>query len=478
MSLRIALTAIALAAFTAGGAQAGLPADPLAGSWTYGAVNLPAAWELTSGSPAVVIAIEDSGVDALHPDLAGALAPGWNFVDENADTRDTVGHGTAVAGIAAARANSLGAVGACWSCRIMPLRVLRPEGFALEATMARAVDYAVEHGAAVVNISLYGENRNGFLHDAIERARAAGVVVVAAAGNEFTTVPEYPAAYPDAISVGATVESGQLANYSGRGDWVKVAAPACMPTTTLGGGFGVGCGTSGSTPLVAGIVALLRARAPYASVDQIEHALEATARPVSGIRYGLVDAYSAMRALGRPAPQLRPVVIGFPGIGSKLTAASGIWSGSGLVVSYRWERCAGGRCDPAGDGPEHVVEAADAGKQLRVVATAADVATATSSATAVVLAAPRRERAPSISGRPRVGTTLTGNPGVWSGTNLTFAYTWLRCVKSCWSAKTVGHRLTYAVRAADRGARLKFVVTAANELDTISAPSALTARIR
>jgi hypothetical protein len=213
-------------------------------------------------------------------------------------------------------------------------------------------------------------------------------------------------------------------------------------------------------------------------VDQIEQALEATARPVSGIRYGLVDAYSAMRALGRPAPQLRPLVIGFPGIGSKLTAASGIWSGSGLVVSYRWERCAGGRCDPAGDGPEHVVEAADADKQLRVVATAADVATATSSATAVVLAAPRRERAPSISGRPRVGTTLTGNPGVWSGTNLTFAYTWLRCVKSCWSAKTVGHRLTYAVRAADRGARLKFVVTAANELDTISAPSALTARIR
>jgi subtilisin family serine protease len=478
MSLRLALTAIAFAAFTAGGAQAALPDDPLAASWTYAAVNLPAAWELTSGSPDVVIAIEDSGADPLHPDLADALAPGWNFVDENADTRDTAGHGTAVAGIVAARANGLGAVGACWSCRIMPLRVLRPEGFALEATMARGVDYAVEHGAAVVNISLYGENRNGFLHDAIERARAAGVAVVAAAGNEFTTVPEYPAAYPDAISVGATVESGRLANYSGRGDWVKVAAPACMPTTTLGGGFGAGCGTSGSTPLVAGIVALLRARAPYASVDQIEHALEATAKPVSGIRYGLVDAYAALRLLGRPAPQLRPVISGFPGIGSKLTVASGIWSGSGLVVSYRWERCGGARCDPAGDGAAHVVEAADAGKQLRAVAAAAGVATATSAETAVVLATPRRETAPSISGRPRVGATLTGRPGVWSGTNLTFTYTWLRCLKSCWSAKTVGHGLTYAVRSADRGARLKFVVTAANELDTISAPSALTARIR
>ena len=124
---------------------------------------------MTSGSPGVVIAVMDSGVDATHPDLAGAVDPGWNFVDENADTTDLVGHGTAVAGIAAARSNGLGAVGACWSCRIMPLRVLRPEGFALKATMARALDYAVEHGAAVVNMSLYGESLNGVLHDAIHR---------------------------------------------------------------------------------------------------------------------------------------------------------------------------------------------------------------------------------------------------------------------------------------------------------------------
>ena len=127
---RILLLAVAVAAATAGGAQAALPADPLSASWAYQAANLPSAWEVTSGSPGVVIAIMDSGVDATHPDLAGAVDPGWNFVDENADTTDLVGHGTAVAGIAAARSNGLGAVGACWSCRIMPLRVLRPEGFA------------------------------------------------------------------------------------------------------------------------------------------------------------------------------------------------------------------------------------------------------------------------------------------------------------------------------------------------------------
>ena len=176
----------------------------------------------------------------------------------------------------------------------MPLRVLRPEGFALKATMARALDYAVAHGAAVVNMSLYGESLNGVLRDAIHRAREAGVIVVAAAGNEFSTVPEYPAAYPDTFSVAATVESGELANYSSRGEWVKFAAPACMPTTVLGGGFGIGCGTSGSTPVVAGIVALLRAHAPYASVSQIETALEHTAHPVAGVRFGSVDAFAAL----------------------------------------------------------------------------------------------------------------------------------------------------------------------------------------
>src|SRR6476660_7444750 len=127
------LLAIAIVAASVGVAQAAMPADPLGANWAYQAANLPSAWEVTSGSPGVVIAIMDSGVDATHPDLTGAVDPGWNFVDENADTTDLVGHGTAVAGIAAARSNGLGAVGACWSCRIMPLRVLRPEGFALKA---------------------------------------------------------------------------------------------------------------------------------------------------------------------------------------------------------------------------------------------------------------------------------------------------------------------------------------------------------
>jgi hypothetical protein len=247
-----------------GGAQARVPSDPLAATWTYGAVNLPAAWDVTTGSEGVVIAIVDSGVDASHPDLTGAVDGGYDFVDEDTDASDDNGHGTAVAGIAGGRAdNGLGAAGVCWRCRIMPLRVVGPDGFARWARIANAIDYAVEHGAAVVNASIYGESIDPALHYAIQRARAAGVLVVAAAGNEGRTLPEYPAAFPEVVSVAATTEQNVLASYSSHGDWVKLAAPACMPTSQIGGGFGPGCGTSGATPVVAGIIGLLRARAPF-----------------------------------------------------------------------------------------------------------------------------------------------------------------------------------------------------------------------
>ena len=151
------------------------------------------------------------------------------------------GHGTATAGIAAGRAdNGLGAAGVCWRCRIMPLRVIGPDGFARWIRIANAIDYAVEHGAAVVNASIYGESIDPVVQYAIRRARAAGVLVVAAAGNEGRTLPEYPAAFPETVSVAATTEQNQLASYSSRGDWVKLAAPACMPTSQIGGGFGPG----------------------------------------------------------------------------------------------------------------------------------------------------------------------------------------------------------------------------------------------
>jgi Subtilase family len=345
--------------------------------------------------------------------------------------------------------------------------------------MAQAVDYAVEHGAAVVNMSVYGENRNAFLDDTIRRARAAGVIVVAAAGNEGTTTPEYPAAYPEAISVGAMIESGALAVYSGRGDWVKLAAPACTPTTQLGGGFGAGCGTSGATPFVAGIVGLLRSRAPFATATQIETALAETARPVSGVRFGSVDAFAALQRLGRPGPTLEPTIHGPSTPGETLTAHSGVWAGAGLEITYRWERCREGGCEAAGSARTYVVLPSDGGTRLRVTLSSPGAESAVSAATAAVPERPRIAARPSIAGRAVVGARLIANRGSWSGGSLAFGYRWIRCRDvACRRGTAVGQGRTYRVRDADRGRRIRLTVTATNALGRASASSVPTRRVR
>jgi thermitase len=184
--MRLGIAAVLAAGVFVTAAGAFTPSDPDGSHPAYSTLNLPAAWEVTTGSPNVVVAVVDSGIDPSHADLAGAVLPGYDFVDRDTDPADPPGggHGTAVSGVAAARANNgVGGVGACFDCRVMPLRVLGRDNIALNTNTAAAIDFAVDHGAAVVNVSLYGEHSPTQLRDAVARARAAGVLVVAAAGN-------------------------------------------------------------------------------------------------------------------------------------------------------------------------------------------------------------------------------------------------------------------------------------------------------
>ena len=476
----LAAATVVATGLATGGAQARVPSDPLAETWTYAAVNLPAAWDVTTGSEAVVIAIVDSGVDASHPDLAGGVDGGYDFVDEDHDASDDNGHGTAVAGIAAGRAdNGIGAAGVCWRCRIMPLRVIGPDGFARWARIANAIDYAVEHGAAVVNASIYGESIDPVVQYAIQRARAAGVLVVAAAGNEGRTLPEYPAAFPEVVSVGATTEQNVLASYSSRGDWVKLAAPACVPTSQLGGGFGPGCGTSGATPVVAGVIGLLRARAPFATATELENALLHTARLVSGTHFGLVDAAAALIAVGQPSPHFAPTIVGTADAGQTLRAYSGVWVGAGLEIDYRWQRCRSERCEPVGQGRMYAVRRQDRGYRLRAVLTAAGIETPASVSTAVVPEAPRNASRPVISGRAVVGALLVGHRGSWTGKGVGFDYRWIRCRSAdCRRGSVVSRTSNYRLRVADRGRRLRLVVTATSSAGKATASSRPTTTIR
>jgi hypothetical protein len=475
----VAIGALAAMLALAGTVHALVPTDPQAGHPTYAALELPAAWDVTTGSPQAVIAVVDSGIDPTHPDLAGALRAGHDFVDRDENATDPPGpHGTAVAGVAAARANNgFGAMGACFSCDVMPLRVLGLDGVAFNTNTAAAIDYAVDHGAAVVNASIYGPHAPPTLRDAVARARAAGVLVVAAAGNEGNAEPQYPAAFPEALSVGAAAANGVLTRYSSFGEWVDFAAPECAPVTAIGGETLVGCATSVASPLVAGIVALLRAHAPYASSDEIETALAETARPVPGTRYGLVDAAAALAALGNPAPTLRPVVFGTPAVGETLEAVSGIWSGAGLNVAYRWERCRES-CSPidGATGSRYKLVPADLGHGVRVTVSSPGLADATSATTSAVAALPASLTRPSIAGRARVGSVLTARLGTWTGTDVKLTPTWLRCRSdSCWAMK-IGKR--YRLRPVDRGFRMKLSVLAANALGSTTALSRPTSVVR
>jgi hypothetical protein len=480
--MRVKTVAVAVVACVfAAATNAFVPSDPEGSHPAYALMNLPEAWEIGTGSPDVVVAVVDSGVDSAHADLAGAVLPGWDFVDRDADPSEAPGggHGTAVAGVAAARAdNGVGGLGACFRCRVLPLRVLGRDGVAFNTNNAAAIDYAVDHGAAVVNISLYGEHSPPTLREAVVRARAAGVLVVAAAGNEAGTTPEYPAAFPEAISVAAATTAGALATFSSRGSWVKLAASDCAPVTVLGGGTLVGCGTSVSAPLVAGVVALLRARAPFASADELERALVQTARPVPGTQFGLVDAAAALRAVGDPPPRLLPVIVGDPIAGKRLEAFSGIWSGAGVAALFQWERCTGDTCTSiqGATNPSYAPTTADATHQLRVTVSADRLEPASSTRTSAIAVLPRAVRRPSIVGRPRVGNRLLARTGVWEGTGLKLVVDWQRCRQGL--CDPVALARTYKVRARDRGYRLKIAVVGSNPVGRVEAFSRPTDVVR
>jgi subtilisin family serine protease len=234
------------------------------------AVHLPEAWDRVTGNDAMVLAIIDSGVQLNHPDLAGRLLPGYDFVNRDATPDDDFGHGTMVAGVAAASTNNnTGVAGAIWAGKIMPIKVLDNRGAASDDNIAAGIRYAVDHGADVINLSLGGPGASTILQNAVDYATTNDVVVVAAAGNDGDTEPHFPAACDGVVAVGA-VDNTQpglpLASFSSHGSWISIVAPGVALTTTQRvSAYGQGTGTSFSSPLVAAAAFLLRAADPNAT---------------------------------------------------------------------------------------------------------------------------------------------------------------------------------------------------------------------
>jgi subtilisin family serine protease len=246
------------------------PNDPLwPQEWGPRAVGVQALWQAAPARP-VVVAVVDTGVDPQQADLAGALVPGWNAIDGTSNAADDNGHGTAVAGIVAARAgNRVGIAGYCPTCSIMPVKVLDASGHGSAATIAAGVDWAVQHGANVINLSLVLQRRDAAVSAAVARAVAAGIVVVAASGNDGGSAPEYPAAEPGVVSVSGDDPSGALFPWSNAGSWVKAWAPGCNLAPAPDGTFGQFCGTSSAAAAMSGIVGAALAL-PGATAARVE----------------------------------------------------------------------------------------------------------------------------------------------------------------------------------------------------------------
>ena len=360
------------------------PAVPSGARWALDLIRLPAAWDVTTGAtPGPLIAVIDTGVTRTS-DLAGRVES-ESVVGGPADT-DLVGHGTEVAGIVAASgSDGTGLVGVCWTCRVLSLQVSL-DGGARADDIARAVDRAVARGASVINLSLGADLHTSAERDAIGRAVAAGVVVVASAGNDGSLLPKFPAAYAGVLAVGAAGADGKVVEFSNRGPWVSVLAPACGAALDVKGRVDPAfCGTSAAAPFVSGVAGLLKSVAPAAKAADIITAIQRSARPTDGSAHGVVDAAAALALISKIKPGSSgptkgalvrvvhpPSVSGAPVVKARLTASPGAWSGPLTAISLRWERCTrlGKGCRTVGSGSTYRVKAADRGHGVRSVARA------------------------------------------------------------------------------------------------------------
>jgi thermitase len=248
------------------------------------AIRAPQGWDKNTGSTSVTIAIVDSGVDLTHADLAGKIVPGYDFVNLDNIPQDDNGHGTHVAGIAAALTNNgIGVAGVSWGARIMPVKVLDASGAGSISNVALGIIWAAENGAEVINISLgcgplSCPTSPQVLEDAVNFAYGKGATLVAAAGNGGTNFVFYPARFPHVIAVAATDQLNDHWAQSNFGPEVDVSAPgAGIYSTYRGNIYRYLDGTSMSTAFVSGLAAILRGLPTYISPDQIANNIEATA---------------------------------------------------------------------------------------------------------------------------------------------------------------------------------------------------------
>ncbi len=277
------------------------------------------AWDITTGDSDIIIAILDTGVNE-HSELQGRLVPGYDYVYNDDDPSDIQGHGTACAGIAAAKGNNnAGIAGVCWDCSIMPVKVLGDDGYGDDATIGAAIQQTASQGVQIISMSLGGGGYNSYLDNSISYAVDEGTTVFAASGNDNSGTLSYPAGYSDCIAVGAMSPCNERKNTSscdGEGYWgsnygssLDFLTPGVrIHTITSSGGYtSTFNGTSSACPHAAGVAGLILSVAPLMTPEQVRQVMQMNADDIGSpgfdnqTGYGRVNAHqSVLNLLNAP----------------------------------------------------------------------------------------------------------------------------------------------------------------------------------
>lgn len=314
-------------------------------------VAVPRAWNRARGRSATTIAVIDSGAATSHPDLRGKVVGTRNAVFGGGDVRDRIGHGTAVASVAAAdTSNRAGIAGVGWRTSVLAVKVADRRGRIWGDALARGIRWATGQGADVINLSLGSTQDDPLVRQAVAYAVANDVVVVAAVSNRGMSTPVYPASYPGVLAVGAS-RGDSVAPFSDRGSVVDVMAPGVGIRAAVPGGYSRVDGTSFASAVVAGQASLIRSSRPRMSASRVTSTILGTSQRIgdaaaSGQRVQVFN--SVVRALG------------IPRVPRRVTATAGATS---VAVAWRAPRVMG-----RGDLVRYRIHVREIGEPWRIAA--------------------------------------------------------------------------------------------------------------
>jgi subtilisin family serine protease len=455
------------------GAQWGLlNTGQFAGGVVGADIDAVQAWDRTRGDAATLLGVVDTGVKWDHPDLGGFWLNadevagndkdddangfvddmrGWDFQNSDSNPLDDNGHGTAVTSVAAARTNNaVGVAGVAGGVTVIEAKAMNASGNGDTAREASALNYLAAQGARVVNASI-GSGYSQALADVV--TAHPDTLFVASAGNDGAdddATPQYLCALPseNVLCVGASTNADERASFS---NWGATTVDLMAPGTAIdaanrsNNGYAFWQGTSFSSPMAAGVAALLFSHRPQATPAMVKRAMMdgVDAVPafagitVTGGRLNADRALDEIEAAtaAAPAASVAPEISGTVRMERSMIASTGAWSGGPDAFRYQWLRCssAGASCaEIAGaTGASYTAAPADVGKTLRVRVTATAgprSGVATSAQTAVVGADPPAASVlPAVSGTYVYGQRLSSTAGTWSGAPA-FRYQWLSCL--------------------------------------------------